>query len=78
MPGDPLDRAEQVHQHRDVGTDDILEQHRRAFFGEQPRLDLGHLEMGRHGRRHAHEAAGLLEPVHEVTKRGVGHDWNVL
>jgi hypothetical protein len=72
-PGHALDRAEQVDQHRHVVSHHVLEQYGRAFFGEQPGLDLRHLEIGRDRRLHAHEAAGLFEPVHEVAKRGVGH-----
>ena len=48
-PGDPLDGAEQVDQHRHVVAlcrprADVLEQHRRPAVGQQPRLDLGHLQ----------------------------------
>ena len=49
-PGDPLDGAEQIGEHRDragrpVVCDDVFEQHRRAPLGEQAGLDLGHLEV---------------------------------
>src|SRR4029453_3294664 len=38
-----------------------------------PRLDLRHLENGRHRRRYALQAPLALEPVHEVSQGGVRH-----
>jgi hypothetical protein len=82
-PGDPLDRAEEIDQHRDVraravSAHDVLEQHRRAFFGQKPGLDLGHLEMRRDGRAHAHQSAALFQPGDEIPERGVWHPGVVL
>src|SRR3546814_5727036 len=58
-PGDSLHRAEQVGQHRHVVggpvfAEDLLEQYRRSVLGEQPSLDLRHLEDGRDGRSEEH------------------------
>jgi hypothetical protein len=36
----------------------VLEQHRRAALGEQPRLDLGHLKDGRDRLGHPDQFAG--------------------
>jgi len=82
-PGDALDRAEEVDQHRNVraravGPHDVLEQHRRALFGQKPGLDLGHLEIGRDGRAHAHQPAALFQPDDEIPERGVWHPGVVL
>ena len=51
-PGDALDGAEQVGQHRDIErrpvlADGVLEQDSGAVLGQQPGLDLGDLVLGR-------------------------------
>ncbi len=66
-PGDALDRAEQVDQHgmserAAVGADDVLEQHRRAPLGQEPGLDLGHLEH-RERRVRSRAPAGRFVPA---------------
>ena len=43
-------------------------------FGQQPGLDLGHLQHGRDRLAHPHEAALAFEPRDEVAQGGVGHD----
>jgi hypothetical protein len=82
-PGDPFDRAEQVDQHRHlraraVGAHDVLEQHRRALFGEQAGLDLGHLQVRRDRCLDAHQPAALFQPGDEVPERGIWHAGVVL
>jgi hypothetical protein len=76
-PGDALDGAEEVDQHGHVVAPsimhDVLEQHGRAALGEQPGLDLRHLQHRRHRRLDPHQALLALEPVDEVAQGGVGH-----
>ena len=67
----PLDRAEEIDQHRHVVApavrpDDVLEQHRRPALGQEAGLDLGHLEMGADRRCDPHEPALALEALDEV------------
>ena len=51
----------------------VFEQRRGAALGEQPRLDLGHLQHRRDRVRHADEAAGLFEGGDEIAQRVVRH-----
>ena len=65
-PGHPLDRAEQVGQHRHREALDVLEQDGGALVGEQAGVDLGDLEHGRDGLAHADQGAARLEMGHEL------------
>ena len=67
-PGDPLDGAEQIDQHGHSGTNHILEQHGGAALGDQPGLDLGHLEIGRDRLGNPHQPPVALEAGHEVSQ----------
>ena len=78
-PGDPLHGAKQVGQHRHaigraVGAPHVLEDHRRPALGQEPGLDLGHLELGRDRRAHPHQPALGLEAGDEVAQAGVGQE----
>ena len=70
-PGDALDRAEEIDEDRDrrgraIGAQRRLEQDGRPLLGEQPGLDLGHLEDGRDRFAHTHEAPLALEMGDEL------------
>ena len=72
-PGDALDGAEQVGQHRDIErrpvlADGVLEQHGGAVLGQQPGLDLGDLVPGRDRRRNARQRALALEEAHIIAE----------
>ena len=76
--GDPLDRAEAIDEDGHGGRPPIrhlrrLEDNGRPLFGEQARLDFGHLQNGRNGFLHPGEVAGRVELVEEVAKGGIGH-----
>ena len=77
-PGHPLHRAEQIDQHRhavgfSVRPYRILENHRRPLLGQQPGLDLRHLQMGGDRRGDAHQPPAGFQTVDEVTQAGIGH-----
>ena len=74
----PLDRAEQVDQHRHVaggavGLDGFFEDHRWSALGDQPGLDLGHLQHGGDGFLHPHQRAVFFQAGQEIAQRTVTH-----
>ena len=78
-PGDPLDGAEKVNQHRHterrpVVVDDVFEQDRRAAFGKQAGLDFGHLQVGGNRLADTHQTAVLLQAVDKVSQGRKGHN----
>ena len=77
-PGDALDGAEQVDQHGHIETPavlphHVLEEHRRPLVGDEPGLDLGHLQVGRDRRLDPMQAARALQAGDEVAQRSIGH-----
>src|SRR6266481_6535391 len=77
-PGDPLDGAEEIDQHRHFIAAaglarDVLEQRRGSAVVDQPRLDLGYLQIWRDPRRHPRQPPSRLEPVDEVAQAGIRH-----
>ena len=63
----PARRAEQVRDDGDVTSDRIAEQERRAVRGDDPAVDLRHLQMRIHRSFHLHELILASQHLQELT-----------
>ena len=77
-PGDALDRAEQVGEHRHgearaVVAQHVLEQHGGARFRQKPGLDFRDLELRRDGRGDARKPLVAFEMSYEIAQRCESH-----
>ena len=77
-PRDPLDGAEQIHQHGHfrtlaIGADHVFEQDRGATLGDDAGLNFRHFEYTGDRRCHTDQPPGLFKTLDKLAKRRVSH-----